>query len=546
MRESNHRDFVVGAAILLLALVLRVVGLRFGLPMAEARPDEITIAFQAMKFGTGDLNPHSFNYPSFFKYVVFVLFGAEFAIGRALGVFVGKEDFLRTFFSGAVEFRFLMRVWSAVAGTACVALLLAGPGRRFSALLLAVCFLHVRDSHFGVTDTTMVTLATASVLASVELRRTGSARVAMWAGVLAGLATSTKYNAALLAVPLVIAAFSSGGRTLDLLTAGGAAMVLSFLVGSPWALLDFATFQKDFLYEVRHLAAGQFVDVGDPWAYHLGTTLRLGVGLPLLVGGLLGWLLLARHDRRTAAVLVSFPVVYYFAIGRGESAFFRYMLPVVPFLCVGAGMLAEWLPRRAGIPLLLGMAAPTFAASVQSDALMRAGDTRDAMGAWIEANVPTDAEIVHAGAYTGAPMLQRNVVNQTREYMARQGRADASGFRKPDDLKWYDPARPAYDVVFVRKAGIDFASQRDVAALLADPPEWLMLEDYFLEHYSAVPSELRALAAAGYDVARREEAFAPGSVGRFDQQDALYLPVADFDGFTRMGPTLTLYHRRAP
>lgn len=58
--------------ILLLALAafLRFRGLDFGLPLAESRPDEMTIAYQAMKFGRGDLNPHSFNYPSLFKYLV--------------------------------------------------------------------------------------------------------------------------------------------------------------------------------------------------------------------------------------------------------------------------------------------------------------------------------------------------------------------------------------------------------------------------------------------------------------------------------------------
>jgi hypothetical protein len=41
-------------------------------------------------------------------------------------------------------------------------------------------------------------------------------------------------------------------------------------------------------------------------------------------------------------------------------------------------------------------------------------------------------------------MLQRNAVNQTREYAAKLGRADASGFRKPDDPRWYRADRPMY------------------------------------------------------------------------------------------------------
>jgi hypothetical protein len=114
-------------------------------------------------------------------------------------------------------------------------------------------------------------------------------------------------------------------------------------------------------------------------------------------------------------------------------------------------------------------------------------------------------------------------------------------------MKWYDPSRPMYDVVFVRKDGIDFASQRDAADILADPPEWLELEDYFLDHYSAVPDALRRLATERYEVAHRELALpSPSPRAVFDQQDALYLPAAGFSDFDRMGPTLTLYHLRAP
>jgi hypothetical protein len=532
VNAPTRRFLAIDAAILGVAFALRVAGLDFGLPMAEARPDEITIAFQAMKFGTGDLNPHSFNYPSLFKYVCFVLFGAYYAIGKAIGEFAGKDDFLLAFFDGAVVFRLLMREWSAVVGTLGVGLLLRGPGGPWSAALLAVSFLAVRDSHFGVTDTTMVTLSTASALAC--LAQDGSARRAVLAGALAGLATSTKYNAALLALPIALAL----RREPRLLAIAAVAMVGAFVATSPFVVLDFATFRKDFLFEATHLAEGHYVDVGTGWVHHLTHSLRYGVGLVLLFYGIVG---LFFYTWKYGWVLVAFPLAYYLAIGRGETAFFRYALPLVPFLCIGAGFMIETFCKPRGLHFLL-VATPTFAASLQADRLFLSGDTRDAMGHWIEANVPADSVIVHAGAFTGAPMLQRNVVNQTREYEAKAGRADVGGFRKPDDPRWYDRERPAYDVLFVRKENIDFASQVDVDALLADPPRWLEVEDSCLVYYSHVPDELRGLLAR-YEVAHAETSHTRCDAA-FDQQDAFYMPVSDFDDFTRMGPNLTLYRRR--
>ncbi len=543
------------ASLLAFALVLRVVGLQFGLPMAEARPDEMTIAFQAMKFGTGDFNPHSFNYPSLFKYVMFGLFGGWYALGRVIGEFADKDAFLRSFFDGAVTFRLLMRGFSAIFGTIGVALLVRSPGGRWAALFLAVAFLHVRDSHFGVTDITMVTLVTAAALAADALRRSGSVRGALVAGALAGLATSTKYNAALLCVPLALAGAFSPGPRLRLVGTSALAMVAAFLVGTPYALLDAATFVHDFRYELAHLATGQHVDIGNGWIHHVTVSLRYGIGVPLLIGGLVGIGFAIAHDWRGAAVLYAFPVLYFIVIGRGETAFYRYILPIVPFLCIGAG---TWVRRVAGsnalglangrglaVALALLLALPTARSTYSALKLLVAGDTRDAMGAWIEANVPTNATIVHGGAYTGAPMLQRNVANQTREYALKQGRADSAGFRKPDDMRWYVQERPAYDVLFVRKAGIDFASQVDVDALRAAPPDWLLLEDYPLRHYSEVPAAVRALALERYEPVHIESATAGVTDSPvFDHQDALYLPAANFTGFTRMGPTLTLYQLR--
>lgn len=544
---SPWLTLIFPACILGVALALRVAGLRFGLPLAEARPDEMTIAFQAMKFGTGDLNPHSFNYPSLHKYLMFVLFGAWFVIGKVAGWFGGQEDFLRVFFDGAVVFRVLMRAWSAVIGTVGVALLLRFPHGRVAAILLAVAFLHVRDSHFGVTDITMVTLATAAVLACLSLQERGTVRAALWAGALAGLATSTKYNAGLLALPLALAAWFSTGPRLRLVVVGGAAMVAAFLAGTPYALLDSATFWHDFAFEAQHLLTGQFVDVGSGWVHHLETLWVTQGGLFLLVA-LGGGLVALRLEPRRALVLFSFPVVYYLAIGRGETAFFRYILPVLPFLCLAAAEALGTLPgaivRLTGLALVMW---PSLVGSLAVVRLMQAGDTRDAMGAWIEAHVPAESVIVHGGAYTGAPMLQRGIANQTREYEAKQGRADATGFRKPDDARWYNPSRPAYDVWFVDKPGIDYASHRSVESILADPPPYLLLEDYFLVHYSAVPAAIRDLAAARYTEIHEERA-TDGDVADpiFDQQDALYLPAAHFQGFTRMGPTLRLYQLATP
>ena len=65
--------------------------------------------------------------------------------------------------------------------------------------------LHVRDSHFGVTDIPMTFMVLVAFHAIVQLAESGSTRHLLTASLLTGLAVATKYNAALLALPAGLA-----------------------------------------------------------------------------------------------------------------------------------------------------------------------------------------------------------------------------------------------------------------------------------------------------------------------------------------------------
>ena len=60
------------------ALLLRVVGLQYGLP-AVYNPDEAAIMARALSFAKGTLNPHNFLYPSLYFYVLFLWVGTYLA-----------------------------------------------------------------------------------------------------------------------------------------------------------------------------------------------------------------------------------------------------------------------------------------------------------------------------------------------------------------------------------------------------------------------------------------------------------------------------------
>ena len=105
---KDHRLWL--ACIVLVGLLLRLWGLDFGLPNVNTRPDESTLVHKAIAFGSGDLNPHFFKYPSLHFYLLAGVYGLYFAAGLGLGLFAGVQDFQRQFFSDPSIFFLLGRV----------------------------------------------------------------------------------------------------------------------------------------------------------------------------------------------------------------------------------------------------------------------------------------------------------------------------------------------------------------------------------------------------------------------------------------------------
>ncbi len=190
-----------------------------------------------------------------------------------------------------------------------------------SAVFLAVAFLHVRDSHFGVTDvamTMLLTLAVVLLIAAHDRAREASGDAGRFAaaGLVAGLAASTKYNAILLVAPAVVAAGllwpaeTAAGRverTVRRLGAWGLAMAVGFLLGTPYAMLEPTRFWQDASSEAMHLRAGHTVLLGIGWTHHLTVTLWHGLTWPLLLCALTGAVWMAVRAPRRAALLLAFP-----------------------------------------------------------------------------------------------------------------------------------------------------------------------------------------------------------------------------------------------
>jgi hypothetical protein len=532
--QEAHHELVL-SLILLLAAGVRVWGITFGLPNSEVRPDEMTVVQNSLGLLFGGLNPRFFNWPSLEFYAVAVLYRVAFEVAHFRGIFHLKFDMFRDAMVNPSPYLLVPRMVSVAAGVLSVWLvyritreLLDRTTALVAAFFLALAYLHVRDSHFGVTDVPMTALALCTL---VCLNRAVSAptRLRSWAlaGVMAGLTASTKYSGVMLIPVGVIAATIiivsqdepwSGKNAARRATIFLACALLGFVAGTPYAVLSYPAFFEGLRFESHHLVAGHGIQLGYGWMYHLMFTLRYGLGTPLLVAGIAGIPILAIISWRKGALVCSFPVLYYLLLGRGTTVFVRYMIPIVPFLCITAAVSVMALTTRlsprsrntgalisAAVAVLIAL--PSIQRVMALDSLLTETDTRVLATRWLHGRTQSS-----------------EWVSETPDRILHPVWGSQEGLR----LAHFDAERRL------------FVSERNDVVT----PEWIVVATSPLAVYTTVPVGLLPVIDSSYSaVATFSSARTEESSWAFDQQDKFFLPYVEFKARLRPGPDIRIYHR---
>jgi hypothetical protein len=482
--------------------------------------------------------PDFFDYPALEMYLLAGLYWVYSAAGRAFGWVQAGASVNESFRLEWEPFFLIARAVSVVLGTATVAVVYGIARSLFdrtaallAALFMALAFLHVRDSHYGTTDVPMTFFLTCAMLAIVRVYTRGRRSDAQFAGVFAGLAAATKYNAVLLALPMLAVAGRHAWTRRENWRAAvresplpwmAVPFVAVFLATNPYLLIDTERVLRDLRLLQQSAATGMTPPelLGRGWTYHLPFSLRYGLGWPLVIASLIGLVWMFRKRPYEALVLSVFPVAYYAVAGAGYNVFVRYMIPVVPFLCVyagfavaeaAAGLAGRAHSRSALAAAVLGavVVAPSALSVIRFDALLAREDSRLVAGRWVHENVPASSRIYMAGNLYGHLQLERD-----RPFKYRYVEFD----RRWQSFK--EDERP-----------------------VAEPPDYIVIQRSGIT-YSHVPPQVSALLRSRYSLlyqVRAADLQAPGNV--YDIQDGFYAPYGGFKRVSRPGPNLEIYRR---
>jgi hypothetical protein len=331
-------------------LALRLWGIRQGLPYAYNTDEGDHFLPHAVRmFEEGTLNPHYFANPPAFTYVLHFLFYAWYGSSAAV---------VHAYTVHPADLYTLARVAAAVLGTLALWFTYITGARLFgrwagvlAAAILSVAFLPVFYAHLALNDVPTLAPLTLSLMGSAGVLRRGRVRDHVLAGAGLGLACATKYTAGVVLLPYLAAAgarlLDGGGPERRRALAGLGAMALcalaAFLIANPYALLDYSSFHRELQHQSSLSAEGQG-KLGAPKQggvlYYLWS-LTWGLGWIPALAALAGAVLLWARDRRVWLMLVPAALAYLLFMGTEGRYFGRWLMPVLPVLCLLAAFAAR-------------------------------------------------------------------------------------------------------------------------------------------------------------------------------------------------------------
>lgn len=440
--ESDRRLLFrcLALAILVVAATVRIWGIQHDLPVTFFG-DERGLIKQALRFGSGDLNPHRFIKPAFNQYILFVEYGVYFIAGRLFGWWTSVEEFAVAYVDDPAAFILIGRLTTLAFGLASVWCVYRIGEKHFgkhvglvAALLLTFTYGHVTSSRHVKEDVASACFAIWSVCFLLGFVQDGRVRKVIISSILAGIGHATKYYTLPMLLPIGVAVLASRHtqampattwrRRLATFCLALGAFAATFFICAPYNLLDpqgrhetlrplraavrvarqvqgsgktttgpgrETNAEEEPQHGLAHNAMQYLQTLGSP----------SGMGIEIASICIIGLAGLVCSKTYAGLVFSLYPLVFGLASALAKGNIDpRHQMPVYVFLVVAGGTfvvgLANRLPRQAWIiygTFLLLMIAPALRI-VQSAIDLSRTDTRNIATGWIEQHIPAGAKLL--------------------------------------------------------------------------------------------------------------------------------------------------------
>ncbi len=375
----RHPHLVALAVVVLIGLWLRAPRIGEGMPYFY-HPDEANHFYRTVRMlQTNDYHPYYFLKPTLCFYIRMPAIAGGFLWSAREGEITRIEQIIRRdendpngILWTASHPRIVM--WARAVGTVFSLLMIlatygitrrvvASPWPAVLAALLVACtpFVITESSRVAV-DTLMAAFCLLCVWLSLRVMENPTASRAALAGLAAGLAVTSKYNALPIVAAPLLACVLSGRCNLRAVTAVLGVSVVGFLIGTPYALLAVSDFLNGMAQEIVHYGilghGNATVEPGWPHAQrYLGRMVGPGGGVALTAAGIAGAGVMLATRWRAALIVLVFPAGFLALMLSQRVAAFSNMLVTPAFFAIAAaGLVQLLLQHRSRLPGAAGLA----------------------------------------------------------------------------------------------------------------------------------------------------------------------------------------------
>ena len=574
--SAHRRLWLVLSGMALLGLILRVIGLQYGLP-AVHNPDEVAIMSRALSFAKGTLNPENFLYPTFYFYVLFAWVGAYLAAVWVTGGVGSLAALQQLYFTNPTGIYTAGRALGAVSGVLGTLAVFRLGQKLFdtrvglaAAIFLTVAPLAVRDSHYVKHD---IPATLAILVAYVAISHVWPGRKApeqarrdlLLAAGACGIAFSTHYYCIFLALPLTWAIVQRYRAEGWITVAGRTALAalvsaVVFFALSPFILVEPLVAWRDITAN-RQIVIDRAVESGAfaPAMRYLDMLWNDSLSRPLVALAAVGAAWMLRVAPRLAVLLLLFPLPFFLFITNTTPAS-RYLNPVLPFVVLfAAWALARAADRfRAPQPafwaVVAACAITPLLDSVRSGLFYRAEDTRSIAARFVEQQIPS-GETILVQPYSVVLTPSRQGLEEA--LTANLGSPDAASTKFRLQLSLDPYPEPSYRLIWLGRGGLDAEKIYVDPAGLAAADGLARLRELgvtyvILKRYNRLDPEMMSFVAELSRHARLIAAFSPYRPGTSEPDRARIEPFLHntdtrIDGaLERPGPPLEIWQLDGP
>jgi len=288
-----------------------------------------------------------------------------------------------------------------------------------AALLTTVNAGLIQAAHFGTTETILTLGGLLIILATSMILKSKNYRQGYLLGAVSlGLTVGAKISSLIFFLPFLLSHLLAlkkknfVTRNLVFLL-NCLLMLLVFLFVSPYSLLAFPAFKESFFFE-KNIATGQlpifftgqFYET-QPYFFQITKILPWILGWPILILGFLGLIIVfsqsLKEHNKEKLLLFFLPVFYFLYNGSLFAKWTRYMVPLIPFLCLFAAFALIRILEKSQKQKILVVLANVFIGIILMAQIFyglaffniyRQPQTRIAASQWIYQNLPSGSRLL--------------------------------------------------------------------------------------------------------------------------------------------------------